>query len=234
MQQIKITELKKIADTYKYGYTRLLKDDGSAIVNWNSTPKKINQNFTLMKDRLQPLPDGYYYVEFKYSVKSNPERFFINKGNIKEAPAAAPSMLPVIHQAAPLDKFQTMEEWKRQEKRIAELERELDLLKMKNTLQEAGKPVEPPAAVGWLKDVAPMFLPILDKYMTIKEKEVEQKSQEKTEVKKRNPLDTYFKKFEALSDEEADAEVNRLKETNPKLHNIIIQRYYEEGSQEVQ
>ena len=239
-------EIDKIIKEGQFKYLELVSRDkryGGYNVNPGLLKDKINQ----IKKFLVTLPDDLYYINFKINQKGDVFQYTYNKGNVSLNEAPMNITLPVSN----LEKFQTLEEWKRQERKISELEKELELLKLKEQfkgLSEGPKEAPKNQFLGFAENVLPIFVPFLDKYMTLKERQIaiqEQKQKkiipQKKVVNKFRPIpdqadpnfQNYLNYFEGLSDNEADKELEYLQINKPDIFNQINSQFYEDD-QEVQ
>ena len=155
-----------------------------------------------------------------------------------------PVAAPIVYNNNPVEKFQTIEEWKRQEKRIAELERELELLKittdLKTTLNENKEP-EKNVYLSFAENVLPSVLPIVDKFFALKEREIVLREnqpapvptiiRQKPKMVVPNPgepgYNEYLELFDKMSDLECENELNRLQKIGHPAYNDLITRFYE-------
>jgi hypothetical protein len=248
MQQIKPQEIDKIAKDYQYKYLELMSADGRKLAHYNNTPSKLNSKIKDIKDLLTKQPDGLYYLNFKISPKGDVFQFVYNKGNVNMSEGSAPVPV-IINQANPgtLEKFQTLQEWKRQEQEISELKQKIALMEMQKNLTPELEEAEPENPIkGFAENVLPMFMPILDKYLSLKEKEIEI-----TEKKSNTPMfrkvakfrpvpdlnDQNFGAYEAyfnkLSDQAASMEMNFLETNKKPVYDYLNRKYYEETTNEI-
>jgi hypothetical protein len=234
-------EIEKMMKEGQFKYVELVSRDkryGGYNVNPSTLKDKINQ----IKKFLISLPDDLYYLNFRINQKGDTFQYTFNKGN--KPMSESPSM-PILYSNT-LEKFQTLEEWKKQEQRINELEKELELMKLKEQfkgLNEApAKEPEKNALIGFAENVLPTFVPFLDKYFQLKEKELNLKERQKAPVvtaqkfiKKFRPVpdltdpnfQNYLNYFEGLPDQAAEAEVQFLQLNKPDIYKLIIDTMYE-------
>lgn len=239
-------EIDKIIKEGQFKYIELVGRDGTRYGQYNANPSLLKEKINSIKKHLSSkiTPDDLYYINFRMNQKGDVFQYTYNKGNkpMNEAPH-----IPIVYNSAPLEKFQTLEEWKKQEQRINELEKELELMRLKEQfkgMNEApAKEPEKNVFLGFAENVLPTFVPFLDKYFQLKEKELNIKEkQNKTIVlpKKKvlnkfrpvpDPADpnfqNYLKYFEALPDHLADQEVQFLQVNKPDIYKLIIDQFYE-------
>jgi len=235
-------EIDKIIKEGQFKYIELVGRDGTRYGHYNANPTLLKEKINSIKKFLNTLPDDLYYLNFKINQKGDIFQYTYNKGNkpMNEAPS-----IPIVYNT-PLEKFQTLEEWKKQEQRINELEKELELMKLKEQfkgLNEApAKEPEKNAFLGFAENVLPTFVPFLDKYFQLKEKELNLKERQKAPVvaqrkiiSKFRPVpdindpnfQNYLNYFEKLPDQAAEAEVQFLKINKPDIYKLIIDTMYE-------
>lgn len=236
-------EIEKIMKEGQFKYVELVSRD-KRYGGYNNTPGALKDKINQIKKFLISLPDDIYYLNFKINTKGDVFQYTYNKGNkpMNEAPH-----IPIVYNSAPLEKFQTLEEWKKQEQRINELEKELELMRLKEQfkgMNEApAKEPEKNVFLGFAENVLPTFVPFLDKYFQLKEKELNLKEKQNNRIvlpkkkvlnKFRPVPDTadpnfqnYLKYFEALPDHLADQEVQFLQVNKPDIYKLIIDQFYE-------
>lgn len=233
-------EIEKIMKEGQFKYVELVSRD-KRFGGYNFNPAALKDKINQIKKFLVTLPDDLYYLNFKINQKGDVFQYTYNKGNklMNEAPS-----IPIVYNT-PLEKFQTLEEWKKQEQKINELEKELELMKLKEQfkgMNEApAKEPEKNAFIGFAENVLPTFVPFLDKYFQLKEKELNLKERQKAPFPQRkviakyrpvpDPSDPnfhhYLSYFEGLSDQAAEAEVQFLKINKPDVYKLIIETMYE-------
>lgn len=254
MQIIDINEIAELIKNRGYMYARLLDANGASIVPFNMgrgivpTGATVSKHVNMIKERYKQYPDGTYYAEFKVSPSGNKFRYQLNKGT-GNLSAAAPM---VISAPVQLEKFQTLDEWKRQEMEINRLKNELVLMKMQATLTDKTETLKEPDKLdklkGFAESIVPIFMPLAENYfklkdreITLKERAIEKKAERaqvlKKVIKKYRPLPNvqnlpdlknYLQYFENLNDAQAESELNEIQQTAPELAEIINARYYEE------
>lgn len=181
----------------KYKYASLKNSDGKSIVTYNTenNPKitaqhKLNESF----ERLKILPDGVYYFSFANSKGRNvqPDEFQFVKGNVATDENGNQTKFHIIQQPQNLpsasDKVLSYQEvlknqieltrvtferdsYKREldnaNNTIKELEAELKELEGKASLSE-----NPNTPQKWIENLSTTALPIFDRFMSYKEKEL--------------------------------------------------------------
>lgn len=192
-------DIQGIFKQQKYKYASLKNSDGKSIVTYNteSNPKitaqhKLNESF----ERLKILPDGVYYFCFANSKGRNvqPDEFQYVKGNVAtdekgtQLPYQIINQLPSNLKPNESDKVLSYQEvlknqieltrvtferdsYKREletaNKTITELEAEIKELEGKANLSE-----DPNTPAKWIENLSTTALPIFDRFMSYKEKEL--------------------------------------------------------------
>lgn len=252
METFNPNDIAELCNKWQYKYCELVDSLGNKYGGRNQTPKDLKAKITSIKKHLDIVPNGIYFLHCLISPKGTVFTYKYNKGNLSET-ATAP-VYPIINNAAPLEKFQTLEEWKKQELTINSLRNELELLKMQNqikeSLQEPDQEQEENKILGFAENILPQFMPVLDRYFNIKEKELELKAKAidkkpapvpaKRIIKKFRPLpettgenlNAYFNYFMNLTDNQAAEELNYVMQVKPDLYNVLISKFYEDESAE--
>ena len=229
--------LELISRTKKYG-------------GYNATPKDLKAKIIQVKKFLNNLPDDLYILNFKISPRGDvfPYEYIKGKPVLSESQGTTPAQIIPIYQNN-LEKFQTLDEWKKQEKLIHELQKELELLKfkdqLKSTLSENSQEQPKNNLIGFAETILPNVMPVIDKFFELRERELNIKEQAlnkpkpapkivktKPSIKVPDPgapgYDEYLQMFELLPDESASFELIKLKKINHPAYNDLIQRYYTE------
>jgi len=241
-------DIEKIAKDFQYKYIELQSNDGRKLAHYNNTPARLGAKIKDINSLLTKQPDGLYYLNYKISPKGDIFQFAYNKGNIN---MSENNPTPMIINTMPpnsnnLEKFQTLQEWKRQEQEISELKNKIALMEMERNFNGTEEEQEEPTSAlkGFAENILPTFMPIFDKYLSLKEREVkinEQKVQKPMykKVAKFRPIpniddpnflayDAYFSK---LSDQAASEEMNFLETTNKPIFDYLNRKYYEESNE---
>ena len=218
---------------------------------YNATPKDLKAKITQVKKFLQNLPDDLYIINFKISPRGDtfPYEYIKGKPIISEAQTPGPQIIPIYQNN--LEKFQTLEEWKKQERLINDLQKELELLKFKDQLKSTlSENQEAPKnnLIGFAETILPNVMPVLDKFFELRERELNIKEQQlkrapapkivktKQHIQVPEPgqpgYTEYLQMFEALSDNEAERELNYLKNKQHAVYADLINRYYTDEGQE--
>ena len=247
MQIQKPQDIEKIAKDFQYKYIELQSSDGRKLAHYNNTPARLGAKIKDINSLLSKQPDGLYYLNYKISPKGDIFQFAYNKGNINMSENSTPIIInsPVPNQNN-LEKFQTLQEWKRQEQEISELKNKIALMEMERNFNGVEEEQEEPKnpILGFAENILPTFMPIIDKYLSLREREVkvnEQKVQKpmyKKVVKFRpipNITDPNFSAYEAyfskLSDQAASEEMNFLETNNKAIFDFLNRKYYEESNE---
>ena len=247
MQIQKPQDIEKIARDFQYKYIELQSSDGRKLAHYNNTPARLGAKIKDINSLISKQPDGLYYLNYKISPKGDIFQFAYNKGNINMSENSTPIIInsPVPNQNN-LEKFQTLQEWKRQEQEISELKNKIALMEMEKNFNGVEEEQEEPknTILGFAENILPTFMPIIDKYLSLREREVkvnEQKVQKpmyKKVVKFRpipNITDPNFSAYEAyfskLSDQAASEEMNFLETNNKPIFDFLNRKYYEESNE---
>lgn len=250
-------DIEKIISDNQYKYLELISRN-KKYGGYNATPKDLKNKINQVKKFLDNLPDDIYFINFKISprgdvftyqfIKGNPPTLQENTNN--NTPA------PIIYNN-PLEKFQTLDEWKRQEKKISELEKELELYKfkegIKNSLNESGDQNNTKNAfIGFAETVLPSVMPVLDKFFTLQEKKL---NIEELKVKNQNipvknqtvpkllkiesipapdqeQYNNFLTYFNSLNDVQADKLLSELEIKRPEVYNDLINKFYTDETAE--
>lgn len=244
---IKPSEIERIIKDFQYKYIELQGSDGRKLAHYNPTPSKLNAKVKDIKELLNKQPDGLYYLNFKISPKGDVFQYIYNKGNVI-LQEAAPVMNVMQSPIQTLEKFQTLQEWKRQEQEISDLKQKIAMLEMEKSMTPLAEPEQPEknAILGFAETVLPMFLPIVDKYMSMKDRElsIKEQSLKKPVIKqviKKQPaafrpvpsltdsnMQAYLNYFNTLNDLQAEQELNYLQNNNPDVYEFINREYYDQ------
>jgi DNA gyrase/topoisomerase IV subunit A len=243
MQLQKPQDIEKIARDFQYKYIELQSSDGRKLAHYNNTPARLGAKIKDINSLLSKQPDGLYYLNYKISPKGDIFQFAYNKGNINLSENSTPIIIsPPVQNINNLEKFQTLQEWKRQEQEISELKNKIALMEMERNFNGVEEEQEEPknSILGFAENILPTFMPIIDKYLSLREREVkvnEQKVQKpmyKKVVKFRpipNLTDPNFAAYEAyfikLSDQAASDEMTFLETNNKTIFDFLNRKYYE-------
>lgn len=249
MENFTPADIEKICKKMQFKYCEL-KSNNKRYAPYNNTPGKLKEKIKSIQDYLDNLPNDIYYLNCKIYPKGDVFTYKYNKGNLSENSNNSPQIYPVMSQPTPLEKFQTLDEWKKQEKLINDLQQEIALLKMQakfaDTLKEQPTEEKQNPILGFAENVLPQFMPILDRYFNIKEKELEIKAKPKQApiqkplnnlIKKFRPLpdmsdeinlNKYFVYFMNLPEQAAEHELNFVNTQNADLYNLLISKFYED------
>jgi hypothetical protein len=190
-------ESEKLILSQNWKHVCLTDLDGGVLVPNNPHKKPIEPKLREIEKRLETLTDGVYCVECRNSFgkKLKPENFYVGVGNYNETELAehkpAPQTVVIKEAESNKDKnilsveqalanIREIEALKSQVKElqalcanykaeIAELNQEL------NESSQTGLADVANNIGGWLKDVFPQIVPILDKHFELREKEMSAK-----------------------------------------------------------
>lgn len=241
MNTIKPQDIERIVKDNQYKYIELMNNEGKPLAHFNNRPVLLNEKIKNIKDLLSKKPDGLYYINFKLSPKGDVWQYVYNKGNVNlnEQPAPIFINTPAANN---IEKFQTLDEWKRQEKLISELQQKIALLEMQQNFNgvEEEEEEEPSMLKGFAENILPTFMPIVDKYLSLKEREIDMNEKRATrpmirKVPKFRPVPdlndqnfgAYEVYFSKLSDQAASSEMNFLESNKPNVYEYLNRKYYE-------
>jgi hypothetical protein len=245
-------QIDKIIQDNQYKYLELI-SRSKKYGGYNATPKDLKSKIQQVKKFLENLPDDLYILNFKISPRGDvfPYEYIKGKPILSEAPAAPASIIPIYQNN--LEKFQTLDEWKKQEKLIHELQKELELLKfkdqLKSTLSENNQEQPKNNLIGFAETILPNVMPVIDKFFELRERELTIKEKlankqpakplrviKKQRIEVPQPFaagwDEYCTMFEALTDIEAANEMKYLKDKQHPAYNELLNLYYDNESQE--
>jgi len=251
-------EIDQVIKSGQYKYIELIAA-GKKYGGYNQTPAKLKAKIESIKKFLETFGAGIYTLNFKINPGGDVFTYNYYKGNFSEdniTPAPVYQAIPIT---PPLEKFQTLDEWKKQEQRINELEQQLAILKITNELkQPMAEPAEPEKNIflGFAENILPSFMPVIDKYFTIKDRELAIKEQRNNQIKTtkvKAPIKiktnnyrpvpeigapefiNYINYFLQLDENNAERELDFLEQNNETIYKYIISNYYEnETDQDVQ
>lgn len=245
MVNINPEDINNIIKTYKYKYVSL-SNGKNKFGGFNKTPNVLPKKVQEIKELLINLPNDIYYINFRMSPGGDTFTYQYNKGHLSEQ---MPSMTPIIMQPTQLEKFQTLDEWKKQEMLISELKQEIAMLKMQQQMATLKEPEPEPInpVMGFAQNILPMFMPLADKYFQQKDRELAIKEKAaaaakpivKKVIKKFRPLpdlndpnlNAYINYFDSLSDQDAENELQHVATAKPDLYNYLSETFYPEENE---
>lgn len=195
-------EIRRIFKSQNYKYASLRNSDGKSIVTYNTennksvkASNKVDEAF----ERLKILPDGIYIFCFANSKGRNvqPDEFHFIKGNMATDEMGKPINYQVINQAPSKTneyervlsypevislqmeltrtKFEldsTRRELDKANLEIASLESEIKELEAKGLSDN-----DPSSPMKWVENLGSTFMPVIDKIMTQRDRELRLKEQ---------------------------------------------------------
>jgi hypothetical protein len=221
--------------------------------HFNTSPKDLKKKITAILKDIRQNPDEKFSVSCKRVPNGDLWVYQIeNKKFLNEAPVQNTS--PIFYQQnQQLEKFQTLDAYKMQMEKIAQLEKELELIKMENMYRNQlnEKPIDSPMK-SFSENIMPMFLPLLDKFLDNQKltKEIQlSESQKKNLVSNQNSnlkkipfrpvpkVDTelwesYLDYIENLNTENFDKECLYLEKFSPSEYKIIYDTFLAEDNTE--
>jgi hypothetical protein len=184
VDSIKLSDIEQIAKANKYRLVKLADSQGRQVVYQNQpTAAAFKAKLQEIKERAQVLPnDCVYYVIFKNALAGEEWAYRFVKGNPVTILQQQQSTLS--QPAAPIMDYNALST---KDSEIAALKNQIEQLKLQfmyeaklnelnaklDTMSE--KKEEKNQLLGFAETVLPNFLPILDRYMSIKEVEARAK-----------------------------------------------------------
>lgn len=173
------TACRHITEQAAIKYFRLVDESGNPVLPWNASKAK-DYNKKKHVAELQNIlnssavPDGRYFIQWRVSPMGTVQNIEVHKGKVDQPGAApAPAVKPSLSESV-----RSFDEALQDKTRIKELELENDSLRQQlAAMMEAPELEEAPPAnpvtdtvLSLLKEVG---LPMLDRYFTLKEQEVQ-------------------------------------------------------------
>jgi len=166
-------QIDQVINDGQFKYLKLTSSDGKEFGGWNATPGALKKKIQSVREHIAKLPTGQYILHFRISPGKTEWKYILNRGT--ETTGGGLSAAPVIitQPLAELEKFQTLDEWKRQEQRIKDLEKQVEIMQLEQLYksQLSEKPVETPMQ-GFAEKILPTFLPLVDRYFDLEEKKL--------------------------------------------------------------
>jgi len=238
--QITSEQIDQVVSDGQFRYIKLTGADGKEFGGWNKTPADLSKKITSIKNHIKNLPSGQYFVNFRMNPGKDEWKYLLIKSdsNLSQSPATP----VIIQQGSSLEKFQTLDEWKSQENKIRELEKELELIKMQNAFKDAlnEKPEESPIQ-GFTQSILPQFIPLFDRYMSLQEKKLEIQQSKPAQIQmpvqskpfrpaplpNTNLWESYLDFIDGMNDLQYARELMYLKTKQPDVYQYVIQETQE-------
>lgn len=218
--------------------------------HFNRLPKDLKKKIISIQKDIKQNPEEKFSISCKRIPNGDLWVYQIeNKNYLSESPVQTQS--PMFYQnSQQLEKFQTLDAYKMQMEKIAELQKEIELMKMesmyKSQLNE--KPADDPMK-SFSTNIMPMFIPLLEKYMdnqTLKNQIKLNESGQKTNVQKQpaktgfRPIpdidsdrwESYIDYLENLSDQEFEKELKYLSMYKIDHYKVIYDIFLNEDQTE--
>lgn len=254
MNEIKPNEIDKILKENQFKYLELKGADGKKYGGYNQNPATLKKKVESIKQFCSNLPDGIYYINFKISPQGDIFTYCYNKGNFlnDHRPNNMQMISAQVPQVSQIEKLQTIDEWRKQEAKINELQNELNFLKLESKftsqLAETKIPVPENPILGFFTNSLPLFMPIVEKYFDLEQQKINnsknippqilppKKSYLQTfrpvpEMNDRN-FEIYLNYLMKLPDDQLEKELIYLKANNPDILNYINNNFFENESNE--
>ena len=215
--------------------------------HFNRLPKDLKKKIISIQKDIKQNPDEKFSISCKRVPNGDLWVYRIeNKNNLSESPVQSQS--PMFYQnSQQLEKFQTLDAYKMQMEKIAELQKEIELMKMENMYKSQlnEKPIDDPMK-SFSTNIMPMFMPLLEKYMenqTIKnqiklnESGNKQKPVQKPIVKtgfrpipeiNSDRWESYLDYLENLNTQDFETEIKYLQNYKPDHYKIIYDTFLNE------
>ena len=254
MEQIKPNEIEKIVKENQFKYIELKGADGKKYGGFNQKPDLLKKKIDSIKQFCNTLPNGIYYLNFKISPVGDIFTYCYNKGNFlneNQIQNFQPiQQTPVV--VSQIEKLQTIDEWRKQEAKINELQNELNFLKLESKFQsqlsEAKLPAVENPYLGFMTNTLPLFMPIVDKYFDLEQQKInqKQKAQEQKPIQKKvfkqpfrpvpnlddKTFEMYLNYLMKLPDEKLEIELVYLKNNNPVILDYLNRNFFNDENPE--
>jgi hypothetical protein len=215
--------------------------------HFNRLPKDLKKKIISIQKDIKQNPEEKFSISCKRVPNGDLWVYQIeNKNYLSESPVQNQS--PIFYQnSQQLEKFQTLDAYKMQMEKIAELQKEIELMKMesmyKSQLNE--KPADDPMK-SFSTNIMPMFMPLLEKYMenqTIKNQIKLNESGNKQRSVQKQPVKTGFRPIpdiysdrwesyldylENLNTQDFETEIKYLQNYKPDHYKVIYDIFLNE------
>jgi len=246
-------QIDQVINDGQFKYIKLTGADGAEFGGWNANPSVLRKKINSIREHINKLPSGQYFVHFRISPGKTEWKYILNRGI--ENGGLSQSPVIITQPVTELEKFQTIDEWKRQEMRIKELEKQLEMIQLENQYKSQlnEKPAENPIQ-GFAEKVLPTFLPIFDRYFDLQQQKLQvQKNQPpppaqtRTKVQqstvKPHPFrpapvpgselwESYLDFVDQLNDTAFTRELLYLRNKQPDVYSIVLNETTEMDEQE--
>lgn len=233
-------QIDQVINDGQFKYLKLTSSDGKEFGGWNATPGALRKKIQSVREHIAKLPAGQYILHFRISPGKTEWKYILNRGTENTGGGLSAAPVIITQPLAELEKFQTLEEWKRQEQRIKDLEKQVEIMQLeqqyRNQLNE--KPVETPMQ-GFAEKILPTFLPLVDRYFDLEEKKLNRvppPAQTRTMVPKSTvkhpfrpapvPGSEFFAKYlefvDQLNDTAFTRELVYLKHNQPDVYSAVL------------
>lgn len=224
----------------QFKYIKLTSSDGKEFGGWNATPGALKSKVNSIRGHIAKLPPGQYFLHFRISPGKTEWKYILTRGS--ETTNTGLSQTPVIiTQATELEKFQTLDEWKRQEQRIKDLEKQVEIMQLENQYKSQLNEQPTPGVVeGFAEKILPSFLPLVDRYFDLEEKKL-QRMQTQTQTRQPVPgkilppqkfrpapvpgteeFAKYLNYLDQLNDTAFTRELVYLKHNQPEVYSAVL------------
>lgn len=191
MNNIKPGDLEKVAQKNGYKFVALLNSTGQIIVPSNSPKVKLPVKAEQIRKRYSSLPDGVYLVRFQeyYGKKWPAYDFVLQKGDVV-TPEVVNDNKPVqvTLMQAPQENARSFEAALNDKEELARLraEKESLALRLKSYEEEEDEEEEDGEEglqeanpwAGFLKEIVPQFMPVIDRAMDQRDRQLNLKEKE--------------------------------------------------------
>jgi len=258
MNEIKPAEIEKIIKENQFKYIELKGADGKKYGGFNQKPDLLKKKIESIKQFCNNLPDGIYYINFKISPGGDLFTYCYNKGNFLKDNHLS-NFQPMAQMPAAvsqIEKLQTIDEWRKQENKINELQNELNFLKLESKfaaqLSEAKLPTPENPYLGFMQNSLPIFLPIIDKYFDLEQQKINQKQNNQVQNNRTQPIinkvikplfrpvpelndknfEIYLNYLMKLDDSNLEKELLYLKTNNPNILDYLNRNFFNDENNE--
>lgn len=234
-------QIEQVIQDGQFKYLKLTGSDGKEYGGWNATPQALKKKISSVREHVSKLPPGQYFLHFRISPGKTEWKYILNRGGENTGGLSASPVI-ITQPVTELEKFQTLEEWKRQEQRIKDLEKQVEIMQLENQYkaQLSEKPQETPVQ-GFAEKILPTFLPLVDRYFDLEEKKLQSTQKQQTHTRtmvpgstvKRNPFrpapvpgselwPKYLEYIDQLNDTAFTRELVYLKHNQPDVYSAVL------------
>jgi len=135
-------QIDQVINDGQFKYLKLTSSDGKEFGGWNATPGALKKKIQSVREHIAKLPTGQYILHFRISPGKTEWKYILNRGTENNGGGLSAAPVIITQPLAELEKFQTLEEWKRQEQRIKDLEKQVEIMQLEQQRQQSIVPVQ--------------------------------------------------------------------------------------------